>query len=80
MEFVESIKSEGVILEKRSMGKGSDPSGPTIIEIDKNKDLEKLDIEIPVLSPSIIREYKNLEELDVNNFEFTPLELKTFSP
>ena len=60
MEFVESIKSEGVILEKRSMGKGSDPSGPTIIEIDKNKDLEKLDIEIPVLSPSIIREYKRL--------------------
>ena len=42
------------------MGKGSDPSGPTIIEIDKEKDLEKLDIEIPVLSPSIIREYKNL--------------------
>ncbi len=80
MEFVESIKSEGVILEKRSMGKGSDPSGPTIIEIDKEKDLEKLDIEIPVLSPSIIREYKNLEELDVQEFKFTPIELKEFTP
>jgi len=80
MEFVESIKSEGVILEKRSMGKGSDPSGPTIIEIDKEKDLEKLDIEIPVLSPSIIREYKNLEELNVQEFKFTPVELKEFSP
>tara|TARA_B100000686_G_scaffold179085_1_gene186028 strand:+ start:9 stop:1109 length:1101 start_codon:yes stop_codon:yes gene_type:complete len=80
MEFVESIKSEGVILEKRSMGKGSDPSGPTIIEIDKEKDLEKLDIEIPVLSPSIIREYKNLEELNVQEFEFIPVELKEFSP
>ncbi len=80
MEFVESIKSEGVILEKRSMGSGSDPSGPTIIEIDKEKDLEKLDIEIPILSPSIIREYKNLEELNVEEFEFTPVELKEFSP
>ena len=80
MEFVESIKSEGVILEKRSMGKGSDPSGPTIIEIDKEKDLEKLDIEIPVLSPSIIREYKNLEELNVDDFKFNNVELKEFSP
>ena len=56
MEFVESIKSEGVILEKRSMGSGSDPSGPTIIEVDKEK-ADELDIEIPVLSPSIIREF-----------------------
>ena len=80
MEFVESIKSEGVILEKRSMGKGSEPAGSTIIEIDKEKDLDKLDIEIPVLSPSIIREYKNLEELNVNNFEFNTAELKEFSP
>ncbi len=79
MEFVESIKSEGVILEKRSMGKGSDPSGPTIIEIDKEK-VDELDIEIPVLSPSIIREYKNLEELNVQEFEFTPVELKEFTP
>ena len=57
------------------MGKGSDPSGPTIIEIDKEK-VDELDIEIPVLSPSIIREYKNLEELDVQEFEFAPVELK----
>jgi type III restriction enzyme len=80
MEFVESIKSEGVILEKRSMGKGSDPSGPTIIEIDKEKDISSLDIEIPVLSPSIIREYKNLEELNVENFKFDSINLKEFSP
>ena len=70
MEFVESIKSEGVILEKRSMGSNSEPSGPTIIEIDKNKNEENLDIEIPILSPSIIREYQNFYELDVDSFEF----------
>ena len=60
------------------MGKGSDPSGPTIIEIDKEK-VDELDIEIPVLSPSIIREYKNLEELNVQEFDFTPVELKEFT-
>ena len=38
--------------------------------IDKEKDLEKLDIEIPILSPRIIREYKNLEDLDIDNFIF----------
>ena len=80
MEFVESIKSEGVILEKKPMGKGSDPSGPTIIEIDKKKDVKKLDIEIPILSPSIIREYKNLDELNVDNFEFNSIKLKEFTP
>ena len=79
MEFVESIKSEGVILEKRSMGSGSEPSGPTIIEIDKEK-IDDLDIEIPVLSPSIIREFNNLDELDVNSFKFADVKLKEFTP
>lgn len=79
MDFVESIKSEGVNLEKRKMGSGSEPSGPTIIEIDKNKDINNLEIEIPVLSPSIIREYKNLEELDVEKFNFNSIKLKEFT-
>ena len=78
MEFVESIKSEGVILEKRSMGKGSQPSGPTVIEIDKDK--EKLDIEIPILSSTIRREYKNLDLLDIDKFEFNQVKLKQFTP
>jgi type III restriction enzyme len=80
MEFVESIKSEGVILEKRPMGAGSDPSGPTIIEIDKEKNIDNLDIDIPVLSPSIIREYTNLDALDVEKFDFKPVKLKKFTP
>ena len=79
LDFVESIKSEGVILEKKSMGKDSEPSGPTIIEIDKKKNIEELDIEIPVLSPRISREYKNLEELNVSEFKFEPAKIKKFS-
>ena len=79
LDFVESIKSEGVILEKKSMGKGSEPSGPTIIEIDKKKNIDELDIELPILSPRILREYKNLEELNVDNFKFETVKVKEFS-
>jgi type III restriction enzyme len=79
LDFVESIKSEGVILEKKSMGKNSEPSGPTIIEIDKKKNIDELDIEIPILSPRILREYKNLEELDVESFKFEFAKIKEFT-
>jgi type III restriction enzyme len=73
MDFVETIQTEGVELEKRPMGAGTKPIGPMIIEVDDadyDKDLDKLDIEIPVLSPRSIREYKNLDDLDLNRLEF----------
>ena len=61
------------------MGKNLESSGPTIIEIDRSKDLDELDIEIPVLTPRIHRDYKNLDELEVEKFEFKTAELKSFS-
>tara|TARA_B110000037_G_C17107652_1_gene500524 strand:+ start:60 stop:2708 length:2649 start_codon:yes stop_codon:yes gene_type:complete len=79
LDFVESIKSEGVVLEKRSMGKTSEPSGPTIIEVDSKKDLKKLEIEIPILTPRIQRNYTNLNELDSKKFDFKPFKIKKFS-
>lgn len=82
MEFVESIKGEGVILEKKAMGTGSKPIAPTVIEVDRenpNKDIEKLDIEIPVMTPRIEREYKNLADLDVTKFNNKRVAVKTFS-
>ena len=82
MDFVESIKGEGVLLEKRLMGFGTTPISPMVIEVDKEntkKDLEKLDIEIPVMTARIQREYKNLVQLDVSRFENTRVSVKTFS-
>lgn len=67
MEFVESIQAEGVELERRPMGEGSEPKTPLVVEIDsesRKKNLEDLDIEIPILSPRTYREYKNLGDLD----------------
>jgi type III restriction enzyme len=82
MVFVESIKGEGVILERKAMGTGSKPITPMVVEVDREnpkKNIETLDIEIPVLSPRIQREYKNLAELDVSRFGNKRVKVKTFS-
>lgn len=82
MDFVESIKSEGVELERRQMGEGTAPNAPLVIEVDNEntrKDIEKLDIRIPVLSPRIFRDYKNLSDLEVTGFGYKALPVKEFS-
>lgn len=82
MEFVSAIKDEGVIIEKKAMGEGTPPRTNFVVEIDKQnvkKDINKLDIEIPVLTPRIIREYKNLSELNEANFGNKKIKIKQFS-
>lgn len=82
MDFVESIKSEGVELEHRQMGEGTGPKSPLVVEVDKEnlkKDIEKLDIEIPVLTPRIYREYKNLSELVPAKFSHKKLKIHEFT-
>ena len=71
MEFVESIQAEGVELERKPMGEGTLAKAPLVVEVDTedmSKDLDALDIEIPVLTPRVYREYKNLAELDPSTF------------
>ena len=82
MEFVESIQAEGVELERQAMGEGTGPKTPLVIEVDKdnpNKDIDALDISIPKLTGRVYREYKNLAELDVTRFDFTPVTYREFS-
>ena len=81
MEFVESIKSEGVELERKPMGEGTKPKAPLVIEVDKtnvNKDIDALDIEIPILTRRIYREYTNLVDLDVTQLDFSPVTYQAF--
>jgi type III restriction enzyme len=71
MEFVESIQAEGVELERKPMGEGTKPKTPLVVEVETDndkKDLDALDIEIPVMTPRIYRDYKNLADLDVSAF------------
>lgn len=82
MDFVESIKTEGVVLEYKKMGQGTSAIAPKVVEIDqenKSKDLDNLDINIPILTPKLHKEYKRLSELDIEKIEFTPLKLKSYT-
>ena len=82
MDFVESIQAEGVELERTAMGEGAKPKTPLIVEIDNEndkKDIEALDIEIPVLTPRNYREYKNLADLDASAMEHQRVPYRQFS-
>lgn len=82
MDFVESIQAEGVVLERKPMGEGSKPKTPLVVEIDEEneqKDLEALDINIPILTPRSYREYKNLADLDPTTFSQQKVAYRQFS-
>jgi len=82
LEFVESLKTEGVEFQYSPMGKGSKGKSPVIVEVDKenhNKDLDALDIPIPQMSPRIYREFKNLELIDVSKFKNEKVIQKKFN-
>jgi type III restriction enzyme len=82
MDFVESIQAEGVVLEHKPMGEGTHAKTPLVVEVDQEntqKDIEALDIEIPVLTPRVYREYKNLSDLDVGAMEHQSVEYRQFS-
>jgi len=83
MEFVESIKTEGVELERVPMGKGAVRKDSLIVEVDSentDKDLDALDIELPKLSRRFNREFKDLGNLDPSSFKNGKLPLKPFTP
>jgi len=82
MDFVESIQTEGVRLDYKPMGTGTEAKVPIIVEVDHEntrKDLDLLDIEIPVLSPRIYREYKDLKALSPSEPGAKKIAYKQFS-
>jgi type III restriction enzyme len=82
MDFVESIQVEGVVLDRKPMGEGTAAKTPLVIEIDKEnekKDIEALDIIIPVLTPRVYREYKNLADLDASKLDHQRVAYLQFS-
>ncbi len=82
MDFVESIQAEGVTLERKPMGEGTHAPAQLTVEVDKenvNKDIDALDIEIPVMTPRIYREYKNLSDLDLSQETYDRVPYRQFS-
>ena len=73
INFVESVQKEGVKLEYADMGEKALPKAPLIVEVDSEnpaKNISKLDIPVPILTPRSYREYKSLSTLDVSKFQF----------
>jgi len=82
MDFVESIQAEGVVLERQAMGEGTQPKTPLVIEVDRenpNKNIDALDIAIPILTRRMVREYGSLADLDITKLEFTPVTYQQFN-
>ena len=82
MAFVESIQAEGVEFERKPMGEGSMPKTPLVVEIDhdnEKKDMDALDIEIPLLAPRVYREYQTLADLQIGDLGGNKVDYREFS-
>lgn len=81
LDFVETIRNEGVELETRPMGPTGPGNGPMVIEPDKSdpEKVERLDIELPKLKARIERNMLRLEELDAATIESPRLPLRIFT-
>lgn len=82
VEFVESIQSEGVTLERVRMGAGAERHDSLIVEVDfenDTKDIPALNIALPRLTRRFQRDYQDLDELDPSKFGNTKLEVRPFS-
>lgn len=81
MEFIESIKIEGVKLGTAHIS----PTGPAQamrIEVDldnESKDIDELDILIPMLEPSFFMDYVKLKQMDVSEFKVNKFEIIDFN-
>lgn len=84
MEFVEKIKVEGVELDYAPMGpRVVAVKTPLVIVVDKDKapdDLVELDIDLPILTPRIQRQFKNLVDLDLGAVARPKVEYRRFTP
>ncbi len=83
MEFVESIRTEGLDFEYAPMGEGSKRQDSLIVEVDSqnpDKNLDDLDIPLPKLTRRFQRDFKDLDLLDPAALGNQRLPLKPFTP
>jgi type III restriction enzyme len=83
MDFVESIRSEGVELDQVPMGPASRREDSLIIEIETgnpDKEPQQIDIALPLLSRRFVRQHRGLENLDASALPAARLPLQPFEP
>ncbi|MFU8832188.1 MAG: DEAD/DEAH box helicase family protein [Wenzhouxiangella sp.] len=83
VDFVESIKTEGVEFERKAMGLGGERKDSLVVEVERDnpeKDPDRLDIALPKLSRRYDREFQDLALLDPAAFYNAKLPVKPFTP
>lgn len=85
MEFVESIQHEGVTFDRVPMGGtgGRERQDSLVVEVEidsPHKNIEQLDILLPRLTRRFNREFKDLSELEPEQFGNAKLPVKPFTP
>jgi len=85
MEFVESIQNEGVTFDRVPMGGagGRDRQDSLVVEVEvdsPDKNIDELDIMVPRLTRRFIREFKDLTELEPEQFGNQKRPIKAFTP
>lgn len=85
MEFVESIQHEGVTFDRVPMGGtgGRERQDSLVVEVETespHKNIEELDIVLPRLTRRFNREFKDLMELEPEQFGNVKLPVKAFTP
>lgn len=66
LDFVESLKTEGVTFEYKPMGGAGPGKSPLIVEVETgatDRDINTLDIPLPILTPKFYRDYEVLGKL-----------------
>jgi type III restriction enzyme len=82
LEFVESVRAEGVEIEQAAMGINTTALKPLLIEVDyldPAKDIPALDIVLPKLSGRTQRQMKNLHDLDIAKLPKGQFKLQQFN-
>lgn len=67
IEFVKEIEKEGVKLDRKAMGDATSAQTPVVVMIDRGKNIENLDIAVPVLSRRFSTDFSRVQELRAEN-------------
>ncbi len=80
VSFIEELRKDGVTLDYVPMGETARESGPLLIEVDENKDIDILDIRFPVLAPRIHRKFGVIAKLEPSQFNHRKVAYKELPP
>lgn len=81
IDFVKKVEKEGVRLERKAMNDATTAQAPVVVFIDRaNKDVDALDIPVPVLSRRFSLDFSKLRQLRADDIPCTALPYKNYPP